>query len=339
MSETYSMVVLVTGAAGFIGSYVAKALLDRGDEVLGLDNLNAYYDVDLKKWRLGRLQQNPRFSFVAGDIAQPRSLEEAIATHRDELSGIVHLAAQAGVRHSIDQPLDYLSANLAGHLNMLELARRLPRLRHMVYASSSSVYGASQRVPFALDDPADQPVSLYAATKRADELMSASYASLYRIPLTGLRFFTVYGPAGRPDMAYFKFTAAILAGRSIEVNGDGTQRRDFTYIDDIVAGVIAALERPPSGVVPHRLYNLGNDQPEKLSRLLALIEDACGRRAEIDYLPPSPGDVPATWADISASRADLGYEPKVPLSDGVSRFVSWYRGFANWSTVSPALHL
>ena len=322
------MVVLVTGAAGFIGSYVAKALLDRGDEVLGLDNLNAYYDVSLKKARLGELLQNPRFTFIASDIAQPQKLEEGLAAYKDVLSGIVHLAAQAGVRHSIERPLDYLNANLAGHLNILELARRLPGLGHMVYASSSSVYGASQRVPFALDDPADQPVSLYAATKRADELMSASYASLYRIPLTGLRFFTVYGPAGRPDMAYFKFTASILAGRPIEVNGDGTQSRDFTYIDDIVAGVIAALDRPPSDSVPHRLYNLGNDQPEKLSHLLALIEEACGRRAEVNYLPQSPGDVPATWADISASRADLGYLPKVPLSEGVARFVSWYRDYA-----------
>jgi UDP-glucuronate 4-epimerase len=322
------MLVLVTGAAGFIGSYVARALLDRGDEVLGLDNLNAYYDVDLKESRLAKLQENPRFTFIAGDIAEHRSVDEAVAAHRMSLSGIVHLAAQAGVRHSIDQPLDYLSANLAGHLNMLELARNLPRLQHMVYASSSSVYGASQRVPFALDDPADQPVSLYAATKRADELMSASYASLYQIPLTGLRFFTVYGPAGRPDMAYFRFTASILAGRPIELNGDGTQSRDFTYIDDIVAGVIAALDRPPSGSLPHRLYNLGNDQPEKLSHLLALIEKACGRSAEINYLPSSPGDVPATWADISVSRTDLGYLPKVPLCEGVPRFVSWYRGFA-----------
>lgn len=322
------MAVLVTGAAGFIGSHVATVLLQRGEQVVGLDNRNAYYDVTLKDMRLAGLRQYPAFSFMEGDISQPQILQDTIASHRNDLTGIVHLAAQAGVRHSIDQPLDYLSANLAGHLNMLELARGLPRLGHMVYASSSSVYGASQRVPFALDDPADQPVSLYAATKRADELMSAAYASLYKIPLTGLRFFTVYGPAGRPDMAYFKFTAAILAGRAIELNGDGNQSRDFTYIDDIVDGVIAALDRPPHDAVPHRLYNLGNDQPEKLSQLLALIEQACGRRAEINYLPPSPGDVPATWADISASRAELNYAPRVPLAEGVGRFVEWYRDFA-----------
>ncbi|WP_374651107.1 NAD-dependent epimerase/dehydratase family protein [Dongia sp.] len=321
------MAVLVTGAAGFIGSHVAQALLDGGEQVVGLDNLNAYYDIALKEARLRKLRK-PGFAFVKADVAQQPQFLSALAPHCCEVTAIVHLAAQAGVRHSIEQPLDYLSANLAGHLHMLELARSLPRLQHMVYASSSSVYGASRKIPFALDDPVDQPVSLYAATKRSDELMSAAYASLYRIPLTGLRFFTVYGPAGRPDMAYFKFTSAILAGRPIEVNGDGRQSRDFTYIDDIVGGIVAALARPPQGVVPHRIYNLGNDQPEALSRLIEVIEKACGRRAEIEYRPPSPGDVPATWADISESRADLGYAPKIPLVEGVARFVGWYRDYA-----------
>lgn len=319
------MGVLVTGAAGFIGSFVAQALLERGETVVGIDNLNTYYDVSLKEGRLASLRGRPNFRFVRADIADQPALLAALQPHLGGIDRIVHLAAQAGVRHSIDKPLDYLNANLGGHLHLLELARAVPNLRHMVYASSSSVYGASQRVPFSLDDPVDQPVSLYAATKRADELMSASYASLYKIPLTGLRFFTVYGPAGRPDMAYFKFTQAILAGRPIDVNGDGSQSRDFTYVDDIVDGVIAALDRPPSGSIPHRLFNLGDDQPEKLSHLIALIEEACGRRAEINYLPPSPGDVPATWADISASRAELDYAPKVPLGEGVKRFVEWYR--------------
>lgn len=322
------MGVLVTGAAGFIGSFVSHALLKRGETVIGLDNLNAYYDVSLKDSRLIGLQRQPNFHFLRADIADQGALQAALRPHFGNIDRIVHLAAQAGVRHSIDKPLDYLNANLGGHLHLLELARSLPNLRHMVYASSSSVYGASQRIPFSLDDPVDQPVSLYAATKRADELMSASYASLYKIPLTGLRFFTVYGPAGRPDMAYFKFTQAILAGRPIDVNGDGSQSRDFTYVDDIVAGVIAALDRPPNGAIPHRLFNLGDDQPEKLSHLIALVEQACGRKAEINYLPPSPGDVPATWADISASRAELGYAPKVPLAEGVARFVDWYRGYA-----------
>jgi UDP-glucuronate 4-epimerase len=321
------MAVLVTGVAGFIGSNVAEALLARGETVIGLDNLNAYYDIGLKHARLDALKKKPGFTFALVDIAQLPNLLEVIRPLRDDITGIVHLAAQAGVRHSIDHPLDYLNANLAGHLHILEVARQLPRLAHLVYASSSSVYGASQRVPFALDDPVDLPVSLYAATKRANELMSASYASLYKIPQTGLRFFTVYGPAGRPDMAYFMFTAAILAGKPINVNGDGTQSRDFTYIDDIVAGVIAALDRPPGGAVPHRLFNLGNDQPEKLSRLIELVGQACGRPVEINYLPPSPGDVPATWADISTSRRDLGYEPKVPLNEGVERFVAWYQAF------------
>jgi UDP-glucuronate 4-epimerase len=319
------MGVLVTGAAGFIGSFVTQALMGRGETVIGVDNLNTYYDVSLKEGRLAGLLAHPNFHFLRADIADQQGLLSALEPHLHAVDRIVHLAAQAGVRHSIDKPLDYLNANLGGHLHLLELARRLPNLRHMVYASSSSVYGASQRIPFSLDDPVDQPVSLYAATKRADELMSASYASLYKIPLTGLRFFTVYGPAGRPDMAYFKFTQAILAGRPIDVNGDGSQSRDFTYVDDIVDGVIAALDRPPAGAIPHRLFNLGDDQPEKLSHLIALIEQACGRRAEINYLPPSPGDVPATWADISMSRTELDYAPKVPLAEGVKRFVEWYR--------------
>ena len=320
------MTILVTGAAGFIGYHVAEALLARGERVLGLDNMNAYYDPKLKQARLEILERHPNFSYVFADIGRAPALMAAAAKARERISHIVHLAAQAGVRHSIDHPLDYVGPNLSGHLNMLELARHLPALKHFVYASSSSVYGASTRVPFALDDPVDAPLSLYAATKRADELMSIAYARLYRLKQTGLRFFTVYGPWGRPDMAYYRFAEAILAGRPIEIFGDGKGERDFTYIDDIVTGVLAALDRPPGdSAVPHRLYNLGNDRPERLESLIALIEEACGRKAERRYLPPAAGDVPATWADISASRADLGFDPKTPLSAGIPKFVAWMR--------------
>jgi UDP-glucuronate 4-epimerase len=322
------MTILVTGAAGFIGSYVSKALLSRGEEILGIDSLNTYYDPKLKQARLHELERNPAFKFVFADLGRFPAVMAATDSARERITAIVHLAAQAGVRHSIDHPLDYLNANLGGHLHILELARQLPKLQHLVYASSSSVYGASQRVPFGLDDPCDRPVSLYAATKRSDELMSEAYAGLYGIPLTGLRFFTVYGPAGRPDMAYFKFTANILAGKPIEVMGDGTQRRDFTYIDDIVAGVLAALDRPPGRERLHRIFNLGNDRPERLSRLLELVEQACGKKAEIKTLPVAAGDVPSTWADISVSRSELGYDPKTPLEVGIPKFVEWYRGYS-----------
>jgi len=323
------MTVLVTGAAGFIGSHVVKALAARGQQVLGIDNFNAYYDVRLKQFRLRELEDLANFSMIKVDLAGAARLLEAMKPHMDSITHIVHLAAQAGVRHSIDHPLDYLSANLAGHLHVLELARRLPNLDNLVYASSSSVYGAREDGAFSLADRADAPVSLYAATKRADELMSSAYSHLYRIPQTGLRFFTVYGPAGRPDMAYFKFTEAVLGGSPINVHGDGTQRRDFTYIDDIVAGVVAAVDRPSDSGSYHRLFNLGNDSPEPLSRLIDWIEVACGERAKINYSPKAAGDVPATWADITDSRQYLEYEPKVSLEEGVGRFVHWYRGYVN----------
>ncbi len=322
------MLVLVTGIAGFIGYHAAEALLARGDEVIGLDNLNAYYDPALKAARLSRLEGRKGFSFVFADIARFKALRAALAKPWGEIAGVLHLAAQAGVRHSLDHPLDYGQANLLGHLNMLEIARHLPALRHMVYASSSSVYGASQRLPFALDDPADRPNSLYAATKRAAELMSESYARLHRLPLTGLRFFTVYGPWGRPDMAYIKFARAILADAQVELFGDGTQSRDFTYIDDIVAGLLAAFDRPPVAAdPPHRLYNLGGDRPSSLAHLLEKIAEACGRKARIKYLPTAPGDLSATWADISASRRDLGFSPQTPLEIGIPRIVDWVRDY------------
>ena len=324
------MTILVTGVAGFIGYHVAEALLARGERVLGLDNMNPYYDTRLKQARLHRLERHPHFSYVFADIGRAPALNAAIHKHSDTITGIVHLAAQAGVRHSIDHPADYVGPNLSGHLNILELGRHLPQLQHLVYASSSSVYGNTDRVPFAIDDPVDRPASLYAATKRADELMSIAYAQLYRLPLTGLRFFTVIGPWGRPDMAYYRFTQAILAGEKIEVFGDGSVERDFTYIDDIVAGVLSALGRPPSKneAMPHRLYNLGSDRPVSLNHLIDLIEQACGRKATRNVHAPAAGDVKATWADLTLSRADLGYEPSTSLPGAIEKFVAWYRDYA-----------
>lgn len=324
------MTILVTGVAGFIGYHVAEALLARGQRVLGIDNMNSYYDTKLKQARLHRLERHPAFSYAFADIGRGLALNAAAHRHRADITGIVHLAAQAGVRHSIDHPTDYVGPNLSGHLNILELGRHLPGLQHLVYASSSSVYGNSRRIPFAIDDPVDSPTSLYAATKRADELMSISYAQLYHLPLTGLRFFTVFGPWGRPDMAYYRFTQAILAGEKIDVFGDGSVERDFTYIDDIVAGVLAALDRPPERhqAMPHRLYNLGSDRPVSLNHLIELVEQACGQKAERNVRPPAAGDVKATWADLTLSRADLGYEPKTTLAEGIEKFVAWYREYA-----------
>lgn len=323
------MTIFVTGVAGFIGYHTAEALLTRGEHVLGLDNMNPYYDTKLKQARLQRLEQHPNFRYVFADLGRAQALDAAIRRHLKDLTGIVHLAAQAGVRHSIDHPTDYASANLSGHLNILEVGRHAPKLRHLVYASSSSVYGNNSKVPFAETDPVERPTSLYAATKRADELMSAAYAHLYKIPLTGLRFFTAFGPWGRPDMAYYRFTQAILAGKKIEIFGNGSVERDFTYIDDIVAGVIAALDRPPVGAegLPHRLYNLGSDRPVRLNDLIDLIEQACGKKSERDIQPPAAGDVRTTWADLTLSRRDLGYAPKTSLAEGIKRFVAWYSDY------------
>lgn len=322
--------IIVTGAAGFIGSFVAESLLGRGEQVLGLDSLNAYYDPALKQARLRRLQGRNGFRFCQVDIADEAALKDALANALPGVRHVVHLAAQAGVRHSIEHPGEYMRANLIGHFNILEMARRAPNLKHLVYASSSSVYGASQKIPFATDDSADHPVSLYAATKRADELLSIAYARIYKIPQTALRFFTVYGPWGRPDMAYYKFTKAILEGAPIEVYGGGTLKRDFTYIDDIGSGVLAALGRAPiaSEEEPHRIYNLGNDRSESVNALIEAIEASCGRQAIRIEKPMPLGDVPATWADISDSRRDLGYAPRTGLADGIPRFVDWYREYA-----------
>ena len=329
------MTILVTGAAGFIGFSLIRSLLARGEEVIGIDNCNDYYQVSLKRDRLAVLAEESggRFTFLEQDFADYPGLLAAIGAR--EFDRIVHLGAQAGVRYSLENPHAYVQSNLAGHLNLLELARHR-EVRHMVYASSSSVYGGNAKLPFAVEDRADHPVSLYAATKRADELMSETYAHLYRIPLTGLRFFTVYGPWGRPDMMLWIFTRKILAGERLPVFNHGEMRRDFTYIDDIVSGVIASLDNPPpddgapkagGSTKPHRLYNIGNHRSEALMKVIGLIEQATGRKAELDLLPMQPGDVPATYADIAAIRADLGYRPTTSIEVGVPRFVDWYREY------------
>jgi UDP-glucuronate 4-epimerase len=315
----------VTGAAGFIGSHVCTALLERGDEVVGIDNLNHYYDPALKRARLARLQGRPGFSFHEGDIADPHALAAALG--RRPPARVVHLAAQAGVRYSIDNPRAYIRSNVAGHLEVLELCRSLGSIEHLVYASSSSVYGRNAKVPFSEEDRVDQPVSLYAATKKADELLSETYSHLYGIPQTGLRIFTVYGPWGRPDMAYWLFTKAILEGRPIRIFNNGEMWRDFTYIDDIVAGAIAVLDSPPAGGAPaHRVYNIGNNNPEPLGRLVELIEAITGRTAIRRMEPMQPGDVVRTYADISALQRDVGFLPKTGLEQGLTSFVGWYRG-------------
>ena len=316
------MSVLVTGAAGFIGYHVSKALLARGEQVVGIDNLNSYYSVALKEARLAELRGHGGFRFLRLDFAAPDALA---ALDTAGIERIVHLGAQPGVRHSIRQPMDYAASNLTGHLAVLELGRRLTGLKHLVYASSSSVYGGNTKLPFAENDPVDHPISLYAATKRADELMSEAYAHLYGLPQTGLRFFTVYGPSGRPDMAVWLFTEALFEDRPIRLFENGSLLRDFTYVDDIVRGVLAVLDGPPSGARPHRLYNIGNNRPERVTRLVEIIERAAGREARIVSEPMQPGDVPATYADIDAIRRDHGFAPATPLEVGVPRFVDWYR--------------
>jgi UDP-glucuronate 4-epimerase len=319
--------ILVTGAAGFIGSSVAKALLARGDRVIGVDVLSDYYDVSLKQARLAQLSAQSGFDFHQIDISDRERMLKLAADYPG-ITGIVHLAAQPGVRYSLENPYAYVTANVMGQVVMLEMARNLrPGLRHFVYASSSSVYGANTKTPFAVSDAVDHPNSLYAATKRADELFGHTYAHLYSIPATGLRFFTVYGPWGRPDMAPMIFTRAIMAGEPIKVFNHGEMWRDFTYIDDIVAGVIAALDRPPANTPPHAVYNLGNHKSEKLTDFIAAIEQAVGRKAQMQMEPMQAGDVPATYADIADSTRDLGWKPTTPIAEGIPRFVAWYREF------------
>ena len=323
------MTVLVTGVAGFIGSHVAHALLDRDRRVVGVDNLNDYYDPALKQARLARLEARQGFDFQRLDLANREALP-ALCAATPDIEQVAHMAAQAGVRYSLDHPFAYVDSNVTGQLVVMEACRRLPGLRHLVYASSSSVYGANTKLPFSVEDRVDHPVSLYAATKRAAELMAETYARLYDLPMTGLRFFTVYGPWGRPDMAYYLFTRSIFEGRPIRVFNKGEMRRDFTYIDDIVAGVLAALDRPPKSTdeaPPHRLYNLGNNRSEDLMRFITVLEQACGREAHKEYAAMQPGDVKETYADIAPARRDLGFDPRTPIDEGLPRFVAWFREY------------
>jgi UDP-glucuronate 4-epimerase len=320
------MSILLTGAAGFIGFHVAKKLLERGDRVVGIDNLNDYYDVRLKEARLAMLSAYPGFVFAKLDVAD-RDGVFAFVGHHKELRSIIHLAAQAGVRYSLENPYAYIDANVTGTLVMLEAARRIDELTAITYASSSSVYGANQKQPFCVEDRVDEPVSLYAATKRSCELLAHTYSHLYGLPATGLRFFTVYGPWGRPDMAAYLFTRAILAGQPIRVFNEGRMARDFTYIDDIVAGTIAAHDRPPANGVLHRIYNLGNHRPERLLDFIAVLERLLGCTATKELLPLQPGDVPESFADIEASRRDLGFDPQTTIEVGLARVVEWYKQY------------
>ena len=320
------MSVIVTGAAGFIGFHVTKALIARGEAVCGLDNLNSYYSVALKRARLAELARFPGFTFEAINVADREAVARVFERHADA-TAIVHLAAQAGVRHSLIDPYVYVQANVMGQIVILEAARRLSRLECLVYASSSSVYGGNRKQPFSVADRVNDPVSLYAATKRSAELAAVAYAHLFGIRSVGLRFFTVYGPWGRPDMAAYIFTDAILAGRPIQVFNEGRMARDFTFIDDIVSGTLAALDRGPPAGARHALYNLGNHRPVKLLRFVELLEEALGSKAEKRLMPMQPGDVEESFADIDDARRDLGFEPKTPLEIGIPRFIAWYKSY------------
>jgi len=339
------MKVLVTGAAGFIGAHVAISLLQRGDQVVGIDNLNDYYDVSLKEARLKhiadqRAGSGAAFRFERLDVADRQALETLMA--RDKFDRVVHLAAQAGVRYSLENPHAYIEANIVGFMNILEGCRH-NGIEHLVYASSSSVYGANRSLPFSVHDNVDHPLSLYAASKKANELMAHTYSHLYRLPTTGLRFFTVYGPWGRPDMALFTFTRSILAGKPINVFNYGKHRRDFTYIDDIVEGVVRVLDRaapanpdwrgeapdPGTSSAPWRVYNIGNSQPVELLQYIEALEQALGAKANMNLLPLQPGDVEDTFADVDALVQDIGYRPNTPVVDGIARFVNWYKAFYN----------
>jgi UDP-glucuronate 4-epimerase len=332
------MKVLITGAAGFIGNALAIRLLERGDEVIGIDNLNDYYDPELKKARLARVEGNAGFTDVRIDLENREGIAEVFAKHKPHR--VVNLAAQAGVRYSLENPMAYVDTNLVGFMNILE-GCRYNDVEHLVYASSSSVYGSNTKMPFSVHDNVDHPVSIYAATKKANELMAHTYSHLYRLPTTGLRFFTVYGPWGRPDMALFMFTRKILAGEPIDVFNYGKHRRDFTYIDDIVEGVIRTLDRVPepnpdwSGDVPdsatsnapYQIYNIGNNQPVELMHYIEVLEECLGKKAEKNMLPLQAGDVPATYADVQDLVDHVGYKPDMPIEQGIANFVNWYRDY------------
>lgn len=332
------MKILVTGAAGFIGARLSERLLERGDTVLGYDNLNDYYDPSLKAARLRRLQPQAGFSMVRGGLEDRSALEAAFDGFAPQR--VVNLAAQAGVRYSLQNPHAYIQSNIVGFMNILEACRHRG-VEHLVYASSSSVYGGNRKLPFAVEDSVDHPLSLYAASKKANELMAHTYSHLYRLPTTGLRFFTVYGPWGRPDMALFQFTQRILAGEPIELFNNGQHTRDFTYIDDIVEGVIRTLDHvpgpdlnydprapnPATSDAPYRVYNIGNNAPVQLLDYIEVLEQALGRKAQRRLLPLQPGDVPDTFADVSALQRDVGYAPSTPIQTGIARFVQWYRAY------------
>jgi len=317
---------LVTGSAGFIGFHVAACLLGRGEHVIGVDNLNAYYDVKLKQTRLGILNAYDTFEFHRIDLTDLSAMTALVERYSD-IDTIIHLAAQAGVRYSLADPLAYVDANVKGQVVLLEVARKLRKLRSLVYASSSSVYGNGTKQPFSTEDRVEHPVSLYAATKRAGELITESYCQLYGLSCTGLRFFTLYGPWGRPDMAYYSFTEAILANRPIQVFNEGRLARDFTYVDDAVPAILAAAALPGAQPGEHRLYNIGNNRPESLLDFIAVLEDALGRRAIKEMLPMQPGDVLKTYADIAPAQRDLGFNPETPITIGLPRFVAWYRQY------------
>ena len=334
------MKLLVTGAAGFMGYHTAKRLLERGDEVVGLDNLNEYYDVTLKQARLEQLERHENFRFVKLDLADRAGMEKLFAARKFER--VIHLGAQAGVRYSLENPFAYVDSNLVGTMAVLEGCRH-NGVEHLVYASTSSVYGANTKMPFSVHQNVDHPLSLYAATKKANELMAHTYSSLYKLPVTGLRFFTVYGPFGRPDMALFLFTKNILAGKPIDVFNYGRHKRDFTYIDDIVEGVVRAADRvatpnpgwssdapdPATSNAPYRLYNIGNQKPVELMRYIEVLENCLGRKAEKNLLPLQVGDVPDTWADVEDLATDIGYRPSTPIEVGVKNFVDWYVDYYN----------
>jgi UDP-glucuronate 4-epimerase len=332
------MKILVTGAAGFIGFHTARALLNRGDHVVGLDNLNDYYDVTLKQARLEQLEGRNGFNFAKIDLSNRSAMEDLFA--REKFDRVIHLAAQAGVRYSIENPHAYVNSNLTGFMNILEGCRHSD-VQHLVYASSSSVYGANTAKPFSIHQNVDHPLSLYGATKKSNELMAHTYAHLYGLPVTGLRFFTVYGPWGRPDMALFLFTKKILAGEPIDVFNNGEHSRDFTYIDDIVEGVVRSVDRvaepneswsgdapdPGTSAAPYRLYNIGNNNPVQLMDYIAYLEKALGKKATKNFLPLQPGDVPETYADIDDLARDIGYQPATNIEDGIAKFIEWYRGY------------
>lgn len=323
------MTILVTGAAGFIGMHVSKTLLERGETIIGIDNLNDYYDVSLKEARLAELQPYDNFTFHKLDISDAEGLNQTLSDY--SITKVVHLAAQAGVRYSITHPFSYAQSNLLGFLSILEYCRHLEGLEHLVYASSSSVYGGNKELPYSVDQSVDKPVSLYAATKKSNELMAHSYSHLYRMPTTGLRFFTVYGPWGRPDMAYWSFSEAMRQGKSIKIFNNGDMRRDFTYIDDIVSGIIGALDLAPADRgeegAPYRVYNIGNHRSEPLMELVSALEEAWDIKAEMEFLPMQKGDVKETYADIEPMSRDIGYEPTTSLEQGIPRFVEWYKNY------------